>query len=338
MAFNRDADMRKTAAAVTLVLVFLAASFLAVVKVAHANPYHHEAVGTKVSPPAGTQAPIINILTPQNGSFYPKNLTLTFDVTVPKTNGDKSIDAVTKLYYKGSWEPNEITITQLNEYGYQKIIEDSASFSIDLSSAPGGNLSITVYAVGVGSYDTRSEFDAVTYTMTTYYDTFEMTSFSTVSFTKDLVPPRITVLSPQNETYSSSEVTLDFTVNENVSQILYTLDGNENQTITGNLTLAGLAKGAHNLTLYVTDLAGNAASSKMLFFDVNLPESFPVVAVAIAAAVIAVAAACAGLLLLNRKRRSTEAARNSPPEEETAHTARFWKGILTYELGNRYEK
>ena len=295
--------MRKSAAAVTLVLVFLAASFLAVVKVAHANPYHREAIGTKVSPPAGTQAPIINILTPQNGSFYPKNLTLTFDVFVPKTNGDKSIDAVTKLYYEGSWEPNEITLTQLNEYGYQKIIEDSASFSIDLSSVPGGNLSITVYALGVGSYDTRSEFDAVTYTMTTFYDTFEMASFSTVIFTKDVVPPRISVLSPQNKTYVTSDVELDFTVNEAFSQILYCLDGKENQTTHGNMTLNGLAKGAHNVTLYATDLAGNAAASKTLLFSINLPESFSVNPVVTASAVSIVAVA-AGLLLYFKKRKA----------------------------------
>ena len=297
--------MRKTAAAVTLVLLFLAASFLAVAKVAQANPYHREAIGTKVSPPAGTQAPIINIQTPQNGSFYPKNLTLTFVVTVPKTNGDKSIDAVTKLYYKGSWEPNEITITQLNEYGYQKIIEDSASFSIDLSSVPGGNLSITVYAVGVGSYETRSEFDPATYTMTTYYDTFEMTSFSTVSFTKDVVPPRISVLSPQNKTYVTSDVELDFTVNENTSKILYSLDGQENQTITGNVTLTGLANGEHNVTILVEDLAGNAATSKTLFFSVNSPQSIPLMSV-VSTAVVAVAVfsvVAAGLFFFKKRRK-----------------------------------
>jgi hypothetical protein len=292
--------MKKTATTLALALMFMAASFLAVAKVAHANPYHHEAIGTKVSPPAGTQAPIINILTPQNGSFYSKNLTLTFDVTVPKTNADKSIDAVTKLYYKGSWEPNEITITQFNQYGYQKIIEDSASFSIDLSSVPGGNLSITVYAVGVGSYDTRSEFDAVTYTMTTFYDTFEMTSFSTVSFTKDLVPPRISVLSPQNTTYTAPDVKLDFTANEGVSQILYSLDNKENQTISGNATLTGLLNGEHRITLYVADLAGNAVSSKTLFFNVNSPEPFPIVPVAVAT-VISLILLCTGLPVYLKK-------------------------------------
>jgi hypothetical protein len=285
--------MRKTAVAVTVALVFLAASFL-VVEVADANPYHREAKFREVSPPAGTQAPIITIHTPQNGSFYPKNLTLTFDVTIPKTNGDKSIDAVVKLYYKASLEPNEITVTE-------KSIGDSASFSIDLSGVRGGNLSITIYAVGVGSYETREEFDSESYTMTSYYETFEMTSFSTVSFTKDVVSPRISVLSPQNKTYVTSDVELDFTVNEAVSQILYCLDGKENQTITGSMTLTGLAKGAHNVTLYAADLAGNAAPSKTLFFSVDLPESFPVVPVA-AVAVVAVVAG-AGLLVYFRKRK-----------------------------------
>ena len=94
----------KTAIAVMVILALLAATFLAF-EVAKANPYHREAIGTKVSPPVGTQAPIITIHTPQNGSYHSKNLTLTFDVTIPKTNGDKSIDAVTKLYYKdGSYD------------------------------------------------------------------------------------------------------------------------------------------------------------------------------------------------------------------------------------------
>lgn len=286
--------MRKRVAAVTVALVFLAASFLAVVEVANANPYHREAKFTEVSPPAGTQSPIITIHTPQNGSFYPKNLTLTFDVTIPKTNGDKSIDAVVKLYYKASWEPNEITVTQ-------KSIGDSASFSIDLSGVRGGNNSITIYAVGVGSYETREEFDSESYTMTSYYETFEMTSFSTVSFTTDVVPPRISVLSPQNKTYATSDVELDFTVNEDASQILYCLDGKENQTVTGSITLTGLAKGMHNVTLYAADLAGNAVASKTLIFSVNLPESFPFVSVAAASAVVALAA-CAGLLLIRKRK------------------------------------
>jgi len=285
--------VKRKALALTLLLALLLSATAGAFfdKSTQANPIIN--VYRDIPPPEGTQAPIITIQTPRNGSSYSKNVTLTFDVTIPKTNGDKSLDGVTKIYYKGSWEPNEIIVAE-GCFG---------SFSIDLSDVRGGNLSVTIYAVGVGYIETgedyRKENDIIwSYN---YYDRFEMTGYSTVSFIKDLVPPRITVLSPQNKTYVTSDVELDFTVNEAVSQILYCLDEKENQTITGNMTLTGLAKGAHNVTLYAADLAGNAAASKTLFFSVDLPESFPIVPVA--ASVTALAVVSAGLLMYFKKRK-----------------------------------
>ncbi len=186
--------MGKTITGTAIALVFIA-SFLYVAEVANANPYHHEAYFTEVPPPIGAHAPVIVIRSLQNDSSYPKNVTLVFDVTILETNGDKSISAVSKLYYEASWEQNEIIIS---EYGFS----DNASFSIDLSGVRGGNLTIAIFAVGYGSYVTKEEFDSKTFTMIAYYDTFKMTGYATVSFTKDLVPPRITVQSPQNKTYS----------------------------------------------------------------------------------------------------------------------------------------
>lgn len=275
-------------AIVISVLLFSAAETL-FVKSTLANPYHREAKGTKVPPPTGTQPPAIIIHTPQNGSYYSKNLNLTFDVIIPNTNGDKSISAVIELYYKASWESNEIAVTQKNFF------EESTSFSIDLSGVSGGNHSITIYAVGQGSYNTREEFDAESYTMIYYYEVFEMTGFSTVSFIKDVVSPRISFLSPQHGTYITSDVKLDFTVSEATSEIRYCVDGKENQTITDSLNLTGLAEGTHNVTLYAADLAGNIAEPKILLFDVDLPESFPVSIIATASGA---SAAVVGVCLL----------------------------------------
>jgi hypothetical protein len=278
-------------AALISVLLFSAAVGAFFIKSTQANPFTN-AEYTEVSPPAGTQPPIVTIHTPQNGSYYPKNLTLTFDVSTPEPNGNKSIYAITKIYYKGSWDQNEISITQKN-------IWDSTPYSIDLSDVQGGNHSITVYAVGYGSYKTGDEFDSESCTTTLYIDTFKKTGFSTVYFTKDLVSPRISFLSPPNGTYATSDVELDFTVSEAVSQILYCLDGKANQTLTGSLTLTGLAEGSHNVTLYATDLAGNAADPKALFFSVDLPESFPIIPViAVIAVVVGV-----GLLVYFKKRK-----------------------------------
>ena len=283
-------------------LLFSAVAGAFFVKSTQANPIMN--VYRDVSPPEGAQAPIITIHTPTNGSSYPKNVTLTFDVTAPNTTGDKALDAITKIYYKASWETKEI-ISAEKHFG---------SFSINLSDVRGGNLSVTIYAVGVGYIKTGEEFregsardstgepiDIVwSYT---YYDRFEMTSYSTVSFIKDLVPPMITVRSPPNSTYATSDVELDFTVSEATSEILYCLDGKENQTITGSLTLTGLENGAHNVTLYAADLAGNNATPKTLFFTVDLPESFPIMPVTASIAAVAIVSFGLGLLVYFKKRK-----------------------------------
>jgi len=158
--------------------------------------------------------------------------------------------------------------------------------------------------VGVGYYVTSQELGSDTFTMITHFATFKTYSHSTVSFIKDLVPPRVTVQSPQNATFNSSEVKLDFTVNEGVSQILYSLDNKGNQTITGNATLTGLLNGEHNVTLYVADLAGNAVSSKALFFNVNSPEPFPIVPVVAVAVVVIVLAMVLSLFFFRRHRKA----------------------------------
>src|SRR5665647_1716280 len=255
----RTVKMKKTAMTITLAFaVLIATSLVAVeIQVSKANPYYQEPVYTDVTPLEGTLPPIISIQTPQNGSFQLKNVTLTFELIIPKTNGTQPYELFSKVYYKGNWKSENIVIYK-NEYGGIS----NTSFSIDLSDVRGGNISVTVYAVGVNYNLTRQE--VVNPYRYNYYDKFEIASYSTVSFTKDLVPPRISVQSPQNTTYTTPNVQLDFTVNENVSQSLYNLDNKGNQTISGNSTLTDLLNGEHNITLYVADLAGNTADLSLI--------------------------------------------------------------------------
>ena len=268
----------------SLFFVFLPAIFLTVVEV-YSQAYPYNPVYSDVAPPEWAEAPTVTIHTPINYSSYSKNVTLTFYVTLPRTNNDKVLYGLARIYYRGSWENKEFTFTSGVLGG-----------SIDLSDVPGGNLSVTIYAVGVGYVETGSDAEHP------YYDRFQITGYSTVSFIKDVVPPRITILYPQNRTYFNSEVKLDFTISEDASEILYCLDGKENQTITGNTTLAGLTSGEHNLILYVTDHAGTAAFSKTLFFNVNVSEPFPLVAVA-AVSVASITVVCAGVLFYFKKRK-----------------------------------
>jgi hypothetical protein len=66
-----------------------------------------------------------------------------------------------------------------------------------------------------------------------------------VYFTVDTIPS-ISILSLENKTYYGLDVPLSFKVNEDVSEITYSLDGQENVTIAGNTTLTDLIEGEHN--------------------------------------------------------------------------------------------
>jgi hypothetical protein len=93
-------------------------------------------------------------------------------------------------------------------------------------------------------------------------------SSAKVYFTIDTVPPSILLLSPKNQTYDTTELLLNFTLNETASWIGYSLDGQETVTITGNTTLTALSYRQHTITVYATDSAGNTGSSETIHFSV----------------------------------------------------------------------
>jgi hypothetical protein len=122
----------------------------------------------------------------------------------------------------------------------------------------------------------------------------------TIYFTVDDTAPVVSVTAPENKTYYTIDIALNFTVNEPVSLMRYGLDGETAVEISGNTTLAGLSYGAHNLTVYAVDVAGNVGASETISFSVEVP--FPTTLVALAS-VATVAVVGVGLLLYFKKRK-----------------------------------
>lgn len=125
----------------------------------------------------------------------------------------------------------------------------------------------------------------------------------------------IKVVSPVNQTYNESSVSLIFTVNNPVNWIGYSLDGQENVTITGNSTIANITRGLHNVIVYANDsfrdidssetvtfsIASEPSANKEPFLTLPVSEPFPVVPVAtVSAGVVAIVA---GLLIYYRKKK-----------------------------------
>jgi N-acetylneuraminic acid mutarotase len=116
------------------------------------------------------------------------------------------------------------------------------------------------------------------------------------------VPPIIAVTSPTNLNFTSTEVSLNFTVNKPVTWLGYALDGEANVTFSGNLTLRKLSDGLHTVVIYANDSFGNMGASQIINFTIAR-ENLPIV-IAIAVSGTMAAIIMAGLLFHFKKRRS----------------------------------
>jgi hypothetical protein len=124
------------------------------------------------------------------------------------------------------------------------------------------------------------------------------------------VPPVVAVVSPENKTYNVTSVSLVFTVNKPVVWLGYSLDGQENVTITGNTTISGLASGAHNITVYAKDEFENMGNSETVWFSVA--EPFPLAWIAAIVAIVVIGGAAS--VVYFAKARKTKPNQNEQTE------------------------
>ena len=160
-----------------------------------------------------------------------------------------------------------------------------------------------IYAIG-GNAATILSYAKLPSPLSDIYPTVSVTQLATneeyTPFGYGTVPPVISVASPENRNYNSSEIQLNFTVNRQADWMGYSLDGNENVTLTGNTTINGLSSGLHNVTIYAKDELGNIGTSETICFSIELP--FPTTLVALASAAT-IAVVGIGLLVYFKKRK-----------------------------------
>ena len=101
-----------------------------------------------------------------------------------------------------------------------------------------------------------------------------LTEESTLRSEINLLSP-ITVLSPQNITYTATSIPLNFTTNEAGSWIGYSLDGGEKVTIHGNITLNGLTDGPHNIVVYFKAASDNLTYLNKVYFTIGSTPTGP---------------------------------------------------------------
>ena len=251
----------------------------------------------------------ISISSPENNELYnTRTVKLDFNITVGEVT-DHSL--ISNISYETDWQKENKTIFSFDGYFLRELmaqlvyprtfVEPTSKLfrSLELTDIPEGNHSIIIYTT-VWHYSSIEKLEGTFEYYLQYRDLTMANNSATVFFAVDTIAPKITVFSPKNMTYDSNIISTEFKFEELFSKCSYMLDGQDNVTITGNMTLAGLVNGEHNITFYATDTAGNTGSSETVYFTIAMPEPFPtafVVVVFVAAAVLAVA----GLLVYHKK-------------------------------------
>lgn len=117
---------------------------------------------------------------------------------------------------------------------------------------------------------------------------------------------RVSIVSPENKTYSLNNVPLTFNLSKPASWIGYSLDGKTNATIGGNVSLSGLSKGLHSLVVSARDVVGNMGSSSVLYFTIEETALEPFQVGIIVATVVVAALSVATLVYMKKFRRGKE--------------------------------
>lgn len=207
-----------------------------------------------------TVPPSIAIQSPTNTTYLTKNVPLEFSVNGswnpcndPRHNIEFSLDG---------GKPNVLYYTS---YQVAQLIKN---FSITLGSLSEGSHHLLISATVYGLFLRGSSI--------TTMDVKEATARSSVYFTVNTKhQSEISIQSPANITYNTTEITLTFTINKTTSQagIGYSLDGQKNVTVAGNTTLTTLSEGAHKLIVQGWYFDINTVSSDVYFtVDITPPS------------------------------------------------------------------
>lgn len=295
--------MKRTTSALALILALSlsAVAGIQLVNLATANP-----IGMFPTEP---EPLVVTIQSPKNGSrCFQERMSVAFTLQNPTLGGANSLTYAIDGQAKG--DINGVVTAKEGERfkGFFDILKYSAT--VDLSRLLDGWHTLTINAAGTSPYNPTpggmGSIDA------------DVCGSASIQFLFDMVSPSVSILLPQNKTYTTTDVPLNFTLSEKADWVGCSLDGQTNMTIDGNMILTGLSDGCHSLMVYANDTVGRFGTSETVYFTIaketehtptaqteTEPFSTPLVAAASAVAVAVVSGG--GFLLYYIKFRKKEA-------------------------------
>lgn len=267
--------MRKSLSVYTVIALLSLLIVSQAISIVNANPW---AFSTQIDPPKGVAPPIISINSPQNNAIYSGKYNISVSIERAQYG-----DYFSDIYYVTYSIDNE-SVTIPHDTAVLGLPQYATSFIGPNLTA--GNHTLTFKATGI-LYKPMNVF-------------FLVDSTSQVNFVMRITPS-IKILTDRSTNITFSSFPLNFTVDQPLSWLGYSLDNLVNVTIGGNTTLTGLSAGNHSLVVYGNNTFGDMAKSETINFTAKEPKtSLPLTA--IAPVVIAIIISL-GLLVYFRRRK-----------------------------------
>ena len=260
---------------------------------------HHLAVKAETSNNVtvidGNTNVTITIQSPENRTYNQRNLDLNFTINSDIPPQEYFNGTLFGLFLRHGYAL-DASLAQLTSYVKTSYPDNSPTTFTNIDNSWKGDLSLSDLSEGMHNVTVWIRADSYWIS----YSGYDWSVFSTIYFYVD-IPPNVTVLSPRHQTYNSSNIPLEFTVDKPFSQVYYGIDGQGNVTISGNTTINNVADGNHSLTIYAKDAYGSVGSQAVSFSVLLTP--FPVV---YSYAIVAIAVFVLSLAyLLYRRHRKT---------------------------------
>jgi hypothetical protein len=246
--------MRRKPLLSAVMLVFSLLAVLPVVEVAKANPIDFFREGPV---PANVIAPVITVTSPTTNSVH-SNGTLNVELRVTPTKGNNFRAETALLLYRFEGAKQYTLV----EYVLPTAINQC---DFNITDIPYGRHTVTFIVSVQGAALNKNGLDDYNCHLNTSLSVdFQMYTNPVIKY------PTV------NATFTNSSVPLTFTIDHSVREIAYSLDGQDKIPTYGNITMTGLSKGQHDVTVYTIDASGYLDASKTLYFNVDYPEPFPI--------------------------------------------------------------
>jgi hypothetical protein len=217
-----------------------------------------------------TTPPTVILLSPVNGSTYRERFVLDFNLSSPQRarGPGKPSGSITGLAYMIDDQP-----------------EQSIEVPYPYAARPDEYRRIVPIALSNTLDDGKHTLKIISYCETYYvpenstfngdFETYKFSSIIAVVNFNTAVNPQIIFLSPENKTYNTPNMAINFTIDRPTLWVKYSLDNQVNVTIAENTTLTGLHDGVHSLIICANDTAGNIGKSDPFFFTVDTTSPSP---------------------------------------------------------------